>query len=172
LRIFHAALTADLVMRMVTQLLVAAGISILNISLHALASTWVIALGRGMKRHAVVRSSFFLVRVMILTVSVLMLAHFLEVCVWALAYSLFGVMPTTASASSIYFAFVNYTTLGYGDIVPVERWNLIGPATAMNGVLLFGWSTAVIFEILRRTLAASTPDPAGIETAEGQPITD
>jgi hypothetical protein len=23
----------------------------------------------------------------------------------------------------------------------------------MNGVLLFGWSTAVIFEVLRRTLA-------------------
>jgi hypothetical protein len=24
--------------------------------------------------------------------------------------------------------------------------------TAMNGVLLFGWSTAVIFEVLRRTM--------------------
>jgi hypothetical protein len=24
--------------------------------------------------------------------------------------------------------------------------------TAMNGVLLFGWSTAVIFEVLRRTV--------------------
>jgi len=24
--------------------------------------------------------------------------------------------------------------------------------TAMNGVLLFGWSTAVIFEVLRRAL--------------------
>jgi hypothetical protein len=26
--------------------------------------------------------------------------------------------------------------------------------TAMNGVLLFGWSTAVIFEVLRMTLMA------------------
>jgi Ion channel len=41
----------------------------------------------------------------------------------------------------------------YGDVVPVERWRLLGPLTAMNGVLLFGWSTAVIFEVLRRTLA-------------------
>jgi Ion channel len=47
---------------------------------------------------------------------------------------------------------VNYTTLGYGDIVPVERWRLLGPITALNGVLLIGWSTAVIFEILRRSL--------------------
>ena len=45
---------------------------------------------------------------------------------------------------------VNYTTLGYGDIVPVERWHLLGPITALNGVLLIGWLTAVIFEVLQR----------------------
>ena len=55
-------------------------------------------------------------------------------------------------ADRVYFAFVNYTTLGYGDVVPVKRWNLLGPITAMNGVLLFGWSTAVIFEVLRRAM--------------------
>jgi hypothetical protein len=37
-------------------------------------------------------------------------------------------------------------------VTPVERWRLLGPMTAMNGVLLFGWSTAVIFEVLRRAL--------------------
>jgi hypothetical protein len=51
-----------------------------------------------------------------------------------------------------YFAFVNYTTLGYGDVVPVKEWQLLGPITAMNGILLFGWSTAVIFEVLQRAL--------------------
>jgi hypothetical protein len=51
---------------------------------------------------------------------------------------------------------VNYTTLGYGDVTPVVRWHLLGPMTAMNGVLLFGWSTAVIFEVLRMTLMASS----------------
>jgi hypothetical protein len=45
-----------------------------------------------------------------------------------------------------------YTTLGYGDVTPVERWRLLGPMTAMNGVLLFGWSTAVIFEVLRKAM--------------------
>jgi hypothetical protein len=70
-------------------------------------------------------------------------------------------MPAAASVSSVYFSFVNYTTLGYGDVVPVERWNLLGPATAMNGVLLFGWSTAVIFEILRRAIAMSNAAASG-----------
>jgi len=48
-----------------------------------------------------------------------------------------------------YFAFVNYTTLGCGDILPVKHWRLLGPMSAMNGILLFGWSTAVIYDVLR-----------------------
>jgi hypothetical protein len=85
----------------------------------------------------------------IATVPVLMVAHFSEVMVWSLAYAIVGAAP--AGADPVYFAFVNYTTLGYGDVTPVERWRLLGPITAMNGVLMFGWSTAVIFEVLRRT---------------------
>ena len=87
---------------------------------------------------------------MIATVSVLMVAHFAEVLVWALMYAIVGAAP--AGTDLVYFAFVNYTTLGYGDVTPVERWHLLGPMTAMNGVLLFGWSTAVIFEALRNVL--------------------
>jgi hypothetical protein len=48
--------------------------------------------------------------------------------------------------------FVNYTTLGYADVVPVSDWNLQIPITGVNGVLLFGWSTAVVFEVIRATI--------------------
>ena len=96
---------------------------------------------------------------MIATVSFLMAAHFSEVIVWSLAYAIVGAAPE--GADLIYFAFVNYTTLGYGDVTPVERWNLLGPMTAMNGVLLFGWSTAVIFEVLRRVLTNVGSNVAG-----------
>jgi hypothetical protein len=89
--------------------------------------------------------------VMIPTVSILMITHTFEVLVWSLAYSMVNAAP--AGVDLIYFAFVNYTTLGYGDVLPVERWRLLGPITAMNGIVLFGWSTALIFEVLRRTLA-------------------
>ncbi len=88
---------------------------------------------------------------MIPTVSVLMVTHVIEVMVWSLVYLIFEAAP--ADADLVYFSFVNYTTLGYGDVLPLERWRLLGPITAMNGILLFGWSTAVIFEVLRRTLA-------------------
>jgi hypothetical protein len=83
-------------------------------------------------------------------VSVLMAAHVVEVIVWALSYLIVDAAP--AGANLVYFAFVNYITLGYGDVVPVARWRLLGPLTALNGVLLIGWSTAVIFEVLRRAL--------------------
>jgi hypothetical protein len=92
--------------------------------------------------------------VMVATVFVLMIAHISEVLVWSLAYAIVDAAP--AGTALVDFAFVNYTTLGYGDVTPVARWRLLGPLTAMNGVLLFGWSTAVIFEVLRRT-ASSDP---------------
>jgi hypothetical protein len=88
--------------------------------------------------------------VMVATASALMVAHTMEVLVWALAYALVGAAP--AGSDLIYFAFVNYTTLGYGDITPIQAWRLTGPMTAMNGILMFGWSTAVLFEVLRKTL--------------------
>ena len=90
---------------------------------------------------------------MVATAGMLMVAHLAEVLAWSLAYAVLDVAP--AGADVLYFAFVNYTTLGYGDVVPVERWRLLGPMAAMNGVLLFGWSTAVIFEILRQTMRSN-----------------
>jgi hypothetical protein len=145
-------------MNLVRQLFVGGGVSIINIAIHALAMTWVIRIARAMGKMVTVQSSISLMQVMIMTVLVLMLAHLCEVAVWALAYWIFGVLPPAVQGSKVYFAFVNYTTLGYGDVVPVERWHLLGPMTAMNGILLFGWSTAVIFEILRRSLAMANFD--------------
>jgi hypothetical protein len=114
---------------------------------------WVVRL---VDARATSRQSLRLVGVMIATVSVLMAAHIAEVAVWALAYRIVGAAPP--GTDFFYFSFVNYTTLGYGDVTPVEHWHLLGPMTAMNGVLLFGWSTAVIFAILRSTLMTTRTD--------------
>jgi hypothetical protein len=113
--------------------------------------TLVVRVAQAMAAKRVAQSSLWLAGVMIVTVLVLMAAHTVEVMVWALAYLIVGATP--AGTGLVYFAFVNYTTLGYGDVVPVPHWQLLGPITAMNGVLLFGWSTAVIFEVLRRAIA-------------------
>jgi hypothetical protein len=136
---------------MLRQFLVGGGVSVLNIAIHALVMFVVVRVAQAKGAESRSHSSLLLITVMIPTVSILMVTHALEVIVWSLAYLIFDV--AAEGADLVYFAFVNYTTLGYGDVVPLERWRLIGPMTAMNGVLLFGWSTAVIFEVLRRTLA-------------------
>jgi hypothetical protein len=141
---------------MLRQLLVGAAVSIFNIAIHALVMATVVQISsrlagaKGTPRQSLrFFTTVMIATTSIATVPVLMAAHISEVMVWSLAYAIVGAAP--AGADPVYFAFVNYTTLGYGDVTPVERWRLLGPMTAMNGVLLFGWSTAVIFEVLRRT---------------------
>jgi hypothetical protein len=135
---------------MLRQFLVGTAVSVCNIAIHAMVMAAVIRVVHIADERATSRQSLRLIAIMIATVSVLMVAHLGEVLVWSLAYAITSV--ASPGTDLIYFAFVNYTTLGYGDVTPVERWRLLGPMTAMNGVLLFGWSTAVIFEVLRRTI--------------------
>jgi hypothetical protein len=138
---------------MLIQFLVGGIVSICNITIHALVMTLVVRVARaaGTKKRS--HPSLRLIATMIATVSVLMAAHILEVFVWSLAYAIVDAAP--AGTDLVYFAFVNYATLGYGDVVPVEGWRLLGPITAMNGALLFGWSTAVIFQVLHKTMTIS-----------------
>ena len=132
------------------QLLLGGIISLGNIAVHAIIMTPLVATVDRAFRWEHRHPQVWLTVVMIATVFVLMIAHAVEVTLWAATYALLSVVPPGADV--LYFAFVNYTTLGYGDVVPVESWRLLGPITAMNGVLLFGWSTAVIFEILTRAM--------------------
>jgi hypothetical protein len=138
---------------MLRQFLVSTAVSACNIAIHAIVMAAVLRVARIASERATSRQSLRLIAVMIATVSVLMAAHIAEVIVWSFAYAIIGVAPP--GTDLIYFAFVNYTTLGYGDVTPLQRWHLLGPMTAMNGVLLFGWSTAVIFAVLRKTMITS-----------------
>jgi hypothetical protein len=135
---------------MLRQMLVGAAVSTCTIVIHALITTLVVRVSRTVGSNNVWHPWLILIFVMMAVVSILMLAHTCEVAVWSVAYATVNAAPV--GADLVYFAFVNYTTLGYGDVIPVEPWRLLGPITAMNGILLFGWSTAVIFEVLRRAL--------------------
>jgi hypothetical protein len=137
-------------MPMLVQLIAGGLVSVVTIAIHALVMEIVIGVSRA-EGARLKPGRLALARIMIVAVSILMLAHVLEVFVWSFAYFLVGAAP--AESGLVYFAFVNFATLGYGDVTPVRDWRLLGPMTAMNGILLFGWSTAVIFEVLRRSLS-------------------
>src|SRR5262249_58080876 len=129
---------------------------LINIAVHAAIMTAVNHTAhRTTRATKAARPHLRLMLVMMATVSVLMLAHLIEIGIWGMLYTAIGVVPPEADA--YYFAFVNYTTLGYGDIIPVAYWRLLGPMAAMNGGLLFGWSAAVSLYVLR---TVSLADPA------------
>jgi hypothetical protein len=135
---------------MLRQIAFGSTVSLANISVHAMAMVVVIRAARNVASKCLSLPTLRLSTIMIATVAVLMAAHMCEIAVWSVAYAL--VQATPEGADQLYFAFVNFTTLGYGDIVPTPRWRLLGPMTAMNGVLLFGWSVAVMFEVLSLAL--------------------
>ena len=147
---------------MLRQFLVGSAVSVCTIVIHALVTVAVVRVAQVAGTKHTSRPWLHLIVVMIATVSVLMVAHTCEVIAWSLAYATVDAAP--AGADLVYFAFVNYTTLGYGDVIPVAGWRLLGPMTAMNGVLLFGWSTAVIFEVLRRAMNQNAPPVASLRT--------
>jgi hypothetical protein len=135
---------------MLIQLLVGALVSAVAITIHAFATVVAIGAARRAARWPTALPRLHLMSVMVVTVLLLMLAHTAEVVVWSLSYAVVGAAP--AGSDLLYFAFVNYTTLGYGDVTPVKAWQLLGPMAAMNGILMFGWSTAVLFEVLLKAI--------------------
>ena len=84
---------------------------------------------------------------MMVTMITLMFAHVAEISVWASFFTWQGI--ETDKAGPFEFAFENYTALGYGDAVAGQGFRLIGPITALNGLLLIGWSVAIIFEVMK-----------------------
>jgi hypothetical protein len=136
---------------MLDQILVGSATSLLNLVIHALMLAAVaktvadLSLRSAMAPHLLQETI-----VIVATGTLLVATHFLEVLVWAGTYALVDAAPP--GTDLIYFAFGNYTTLGYGDVLPVPHRRLLGPMTALNGILLIGWSTALIFAILRRTV--------------------
>ncbi|MGB8436329.1 MAG: potassium channel family protein [Burkholderiales bacterium] len=74
--------------------------------------------------------------------------HAIEMLVWAVAFWLADALPSFGEA--VYFSISSYTTVGYGDVVLGPEWRTLGASEAAVGVLLFGWSTALLFAVIQR----------------------
>ena len=72
--------------------------------------------------------------------------HLTQIALWAVILLAFGELSSFEQA--FYLSAQNYTALGYGDVVLPERWRLLGPFEAINGLLLFALSTAVLFAVM------------------------
>ncbi len=128
-----------------------AGLAI-TVALHAIETSLVLGLLKkyGLPHHHRVGTSS---RPIILGLTAACLAgkHYVDIALWALAYWCFSGRAEFADfESAVYFSSVTYTTLGYGDIVLTNNWRLVCGVEAMNGILLFGWSTALLFLLVQK----------------------
>ena len=90
--------------------------------------------------------------ILVSTGLVLTVLHFAEIMLWAMTYrALPAITELETLEKAVYFSMVTFTTLGYGEITLGPEWRLLSSIEAMNGILLFGWTTALLFSILQRT---------------------
>lgn len=77
-------------------------------------------------------------------------AHLVQIALWAVAVLLCGGVSTFEEA--VYYSAQNYTALGYGDLILPGRWRMLGPLEAVNGLLLLGLSTALMFAVMQHLI--------------------
>ncbi len=87
---------------------------------------------------------------LLLTLAVLVAAHTVQIWTWAVVLLLISDLPDLPT--SFYFATVNYTTLGYGDIVLDQGARILATFCAITGLLTFGISTAFLIGVLSKVL--------------------
>jgi len=91
-----------------------------------------------------------------LVISVAFVAHLAEIGLWAVLLAFCGEFRELGIA--FYHSAVNYTTLGYGDLLLTDAWRLLGPLEATNGALMFGVSAAMIFAVVQWLVLARFQD--------------
>jgi Ion channel len=141
-------------------LVVGIGTTVGTIFIHALALVAIVHFVRNELRLGRAGVRFLMDLAIVMGVTLLALAaHLVEIAIWALVFDLCREFPNFAPA--FYHSAVNYTSLGYGDVVMSSSWKLLGPLETADGMLMFGLTTAMIFAVIQRFVQTKFGDPGG-----------
>jgi len=136
--------------------LIGIGIVAITVILHAVGTIgWIHHLARRYPEGQGLGRMSSALYVLLTTVVMAISLHALQIAIWATAYLV--LVPTgdlQTMEQALYFSFVTFTTLGYGDITLSEGWRILSGIEALNGILLVGWTTALLFAVVQRTWQA------------------
>jgi len=100
--------------------------------------------------------TFYMLTHSVSAVVILLVGHVLQVMLWAgLYYYDWGAFDSFATA--IYFSLTSFTTLGAADLTLPRAHRMIGAFEAAAGMMMFGWSTALLVSVVVRTDRRSRP---------------
>lgn len=83
-----------------------------------------------------------------------LIAHTIEVWLFTFTYYItihtgkFGTLAGVDNidlASCAYFSFITYTTLGYGDIVPIGQLRFLAGLESLTGLVLITWTASFMY---------------------------
>ena len=138
-------------------LAVGASAVLCTIFIHALALGATVNFVRHERRLGRAGAGFWIdLAIVVSVISFAFAAHLIEIAVWAVLFVICGEFQEFGIA--YYHSAVNYTTLGYGDVIMTPSWKLLGPLEAADGALMFGVSTAMIFAVILRLVQAKFED--------------
>ncbi|GLR84105.1 ion channel [Bradyrhizobium iriomotense] len=138
-------------------LLVGVGAVACTIFVHALALAAAINLFRYERRLGRAGAGALIdLAIVALVTSFAFVAHLIEIALWAVLLVICEDFQGFGNA--YYHSAVNYTTLGYGDLLLTPSWRLLGPLEATNGALMFGVSTAMVFAVIQRLVLTRFED--------------
>jgi Ion channel len=129
-------------------LAIGVGVFVCTIFIHALPLSAAVNFLRRERRLGHVGANYWNdFAIVAMTISFTLIAHLIEIALWAALFVVCGAFPQFGSA--FYHSAGNYTSLGYGDLIMSPSWRLLGPLEAANGMLMFGVSTAMIFAVIQ-----------------------
>jgi hypothetical protein len=138
-------------------LAVGSGVVLGTIIIHALALVATVNFVRRERNLGRAGASFWAdVSTVAVAMSFALAAHLVEIALWAILFMICGEFHEFGLAFD--HSAVNYTTLGYGNVVMTPSWRLLGPLEAVDGMLMFGVSTAMIFAVIQRLVRARYAD--------------
>lgn len=132
-------------------LLLGCGMIVLCLSLQILVVSYLL---RGLsileKKH-LLRFSTLSIWTLLITVSlVLFIGNLCQAAIWAWLFLALGEYKDFVTA--LYFSLVNFTTLGYGDLVMSPERRILGALEAANGVLMLGLTTSALYSVVSRIM--------------------
>jgi hypothetical protein len=134
---------------MIRQFAIGAVLLVLTTIVHA--TCMAIAIRTTRMMHAERWGFHWLLTTVILTAGLVLMmftASILEAGMYAVTYVQLGAIRPFESA--MYFSIVTFTTLGYGDVLVAEEWRILAATEAANGIIMFGWTTALIVNYVNR----------------------
>ncbi|WP_309396527.1 potassium channel family protein [Cerasicoccus maritimus] len=114
----------------------------------------VLAMIRGIhywkKRHELGTSFLEKYLVLLVSMACMLFCIFFQAGIWAALFMCLD--EFTSWSTAFYYSLVNFATLGYGDIVMSDDWRILGAIEAVNGVMMLGMTTSMLYAVFNHLI--------------------